>query len=85
MMYAVIEPFLHVMKHFLRGVYLFLFLSLCLLLVTLSSQVLFRCDVSLSDVQETRPKLLQLTARDAYQGSVEPVEAQQNDCVYHRS
>jgi len=75
MTYAVVQLFLHVTEDFLRGFYLFLSLSLSLLYVTLSIRVLLRRDVFLLDIQKVIPKLLQLTARNTDQGSVEAQKA----------
>lgn len=78
--YAVIELFLHVTVRLLWGVYLVLFL-----LVSLGNRVLLLCVVRLSDIQKVRPQLLQLTARDAHQCGVQPVESKEHDGVYHSS
>jgi hypothetical protein len=63
--YALVELFLHLIEHFLRGVYLSLFSS-----VSLITRVLLCCVVFLSDIQQARPQFLQLTAGDAHQSSV---------------
>jgi hypothetical protein len=76
--YAVVELLLHLTEHFLRGVYL----SLFLLTVSLSSRVLRWCVEFLSDIQEVRSQFLQLTARDASQCGVECVEPEDTAVVY---
>jgi hypothetical protein len=70
--YAVVELSLHVTKYFLRCLGLALFLSVCL-----SARVLPYCEQFLSDIQEVRSQLLQLTAGNAHQCPIKgrhPVE-----------
>jgi hypothetical protein len=65
MPYAVIELSLHATEHFLRCLDLSPFLW-----ASPSARVLLWCDVFLSDIQEVRSELLQLTARDGHQEDV---------------
>jgi len=64
---AVIELFLHSTKHKLRGADL----SLFLLVISISTRVLFRFVRCLSDIHQARCQLLHLTAGDGHQEYVE--------------
>jgi hypothetical protein len=81
MPYAVVELLLHAAEHFLRC----LDMGLFLLSVSLSSRVLRWCVEFLSDIQEVRSQLLQLTARDASQCGVECIEAEDTEVEYESS
>jgi hypothetical protein len=72
MTYALVQLFLHVKKHFLRGT------DLSFLLASLSIWALF-----LSDIQDGGSQFLQLTAGNAHQRRVESIEAQKYDGVYY--
>jgi hypothetical protein len=78
--YAVVELLLHPTERFLRCLDLSVLLS-----VSLSTRVLLWCVGFLSDIQEVRPQLFQLTACDASQCSVEYIEAEDTAVVYGRS
>jgi len=65
--YAVIQFLLHMTKQFLGGKCL----SLSLLLICPIPAVLLWYDVCLSDIQQCRSELLQLTAGDTHQRRVQ--------------
>jgi hypothetical protein len=74
--YTVIQLLLHATEHFLRGLYLGLFLS-----VSLSARVMRWYVGFLSDIQEVRSQFLQLTASDAHQSSVQAREWKYNEDI----